>query len=115
MKEKIKTILNKTANVLSNIYGYGIMLALFIGGLSFFGYLAALIIGGDIAAEICAFIYKGIYPYLVYVTSIFVLLGLLIMYLRGESALSSGKKKKVDASTANENALNTQDVSKKEN
>ena len=56
--------------------------------------LVALIIGGDIAASICEVIYKGIYPYLVYVTSLFVVFGLLIMYLRGETALSATKKKK---------------------
>ena len=93
MKEKLKGILNKISEIASVIYGYGIMLALFAGGLSFFGYLAALIIGGDTATSICSFIYKGVYPYLTYVTSIFVLLGLAVMYLRGEIALSSVKKK----------------------
>ena len=99
MKTKIKSILNKVGNVLSLIFGYGIMLSLFIGGLSFVGYVVALIIGGDVASYICTFIYKGIYPYLVYITSILVLLGLLVMYLRGETVLSSAKKKPTEKET----------------
>ena len=39
MKEKIKNILRKTSNVLSIIFGTGIVLSLFAGGLTFFGFL----------------------------------------------------------------------------
>ena len=48
--------------VLSIVYGYGIMATLFIGELSFVGYVVALLIGGDIASGICTIIYKSIYP-----------------------------------------------------
>lgn len=95
----MKKILNKIANVLSIIYGYGIMLALFLGGLTFFGYLAALIIGGETATAICTFIYKSLYPILVYASSIFVLLGIVVMYMRGETALSSKRKEKAKTNT----------------
>ena len=84
------------------------MLALFLGGLSFFGYLAALIIGGDVAVAICAFIYKTAYPVLVYASSVMILLGLVVMYMRGEKALASDKKKK-----AKEADKNVQSVSMK--
>lgn len=90
----MKEICKKIANVLGIIYGYGIMLALLIGGLSFFGYVAALIIGGPTAAAICKFIYKDLYPILVYSSSVIVVLGLITMYLKGEKALSAEKKKK---------------------
>ena len=56
MKETFK----KISGVCKLIFGYGIMISLFAGGLTFFGYLAALIIGGNVAALICAFIYKKI-------------------------------------------------------
>lgn len=92
----MKKIFNKIANVLAVIYGYGIMLALFLGGLTFFAYLVALGIGGETATAICTFIYKSFYPILVYASSVFVLLGLVVMYLRGETALSSKKKEKTD-------------------
>lgn len=90
---KFKTICKKIADVIQIIFGYGILVCLFVGGLSFFVYLAAIIIGGDTAAEICTFIYKGLYPYLVRLSSIMILLGLVKMYLCGEIALSSPKKK----------------------
>lgn len=70
------------------IFGYGIMICLFVGGLTFFGYLAALIIGGETATAICVFIYKTIVPVMVYCTTCLVLLGLVAMYLAGEKALT---------------------------
>jgi len=90
----MKQICAKIAAVTGIIYGYGIMLALLIGGLTFLGYVVALIVGGSAAAAICTFIYKTLYPILVYGSSVLVLLGLLTMYLKGEKALSSSKKEK---------------------
>lgn len=90
----MKTVLKKFSNVIEVVFGYGIMLSLFLGGLTFFGYVAALIAGGDTAVWICDFIYKKFYPHLVYWSSIIVLLGLLKMYLCGEVALKAKDKKK---------------------
>lgn len=89
----MKELLNKIIVVFKTIFGYGIMISLFAGGLTFFGYLAALIIGGDIAATICAVIYEKIIPVLIYISTSMVLLGLVVMYLSGETALTSSKKK----------------------
>ena len=89
----MKKILHKIADVLRIVFGYGILTGLFAGGLTFFGFIAALIIGGDTAALICHVIYKEIMPVIVYGTTIMVLLGLLIMYLSGETALTVQKKK----------------------
>lgn len=91
--KKFKEILKKISSVLSVIFGYGIMLSLFVGGLTFFGYLAALIIGGETATEICTFLYKTIIPIVIKTSTVMVLLGLVIMYLNGEVALTSNKKK----------------------
>ncbi len=88
----MKEFLKKISAVLKTIFGYGIMICLFAGGMTFFGYVAALIIGGNTAALICAFIYKQIIPVIVYATSILVLLGLVAMYLNGEMALTAKKK-----------------------
>lgn len=90
----MKKICKKIADILQVIFGYGIFICLFVGGLSFLGYLVALIIGGETASLICIFIYKTLYPYLVQLSTILVLLGLVKMYLCGEIALSSGKKKR---------------------
>ena len=88
MKENLKKIAAK----LKIVFGYGIMLTLFVGGLTFFGYLAALIIGGDTAVLICEVIYKKIVPVMIYVSTIMVLFGLLTMYLAGEMALTPSKR-----------------------
>ena len=89
----MKEFCKKLSNILKTIFGYGIMAVLFAGGLTFFGYLAALIIGGDAAAAICTVIYKNIIPVIIYAAVVLVLLGLVAMYLNGEMALTSSKKK----------------------
>ncbi len=89
----MRETLNKISNVCRWIFGYGIMITLFMGGLTFFGYSIALIIGGDTAAAICTFISKQINPIMIYISTIMVLFGLLTMYLAGEKALTSEKKK----------------------
>lgn len=89
----MKKTLKKLSDVCKMVFGYGIMIALFAGGLTFFGYVAALIIGGDMATEICNVIYKKIIPVIVYASTCLVLFGLMTMYLAGEKALTSGKKK----------------------
>ena len=89
----MKNFCKKLSKVLKTIFGYGIMISLFAGGLTFFGYVAALIIGGDVAAKICDVIYNNIIPYIIYLSVIMVLLGLVAMYLNGEMALTPEKKK----------------------
>lgn len=88
----MKGLMKKIADKMKIVFGYGIMLTLFVGGLTFFGYLAALIIGGDTAALICEIIYKKIVPVMIYVSTIMVLFGLLTMYLAGEMALTASKR-----------------------
>lgn len=90
MKETMKKIIRG----IEIIYGYGILICLFGGGLTFFGYLAAIFIGGDTATAICSFIYNEIYPILIYLSTSLVVLGLIKMYLSGETALTAQKKKK---------------------
>ncbi len=96
---KIKELLKKISDVCKVIFGYGVMLTLFAGGLTFFGYVAALIIGGDTAAMICEVLYKTIIPIVIYISTVMVLLGLLTMYLAGEHALTAAKKKQAKDET----------------
>lgn len=90
----MKKTLEKICDILRIIFGYLIMITLFAGGATFFGYVAALIIGGSTAEIICAFIYKEFIPVIIYIASAAVLFGLLIMYLSGETALTASGKKK---------------------
>lgn len=78
------------------IYGIGIMVALFAGALSFFGYLAAIIIGGQTATDTCVFIYKMVYPILFTFSSCVVLFGLLKMYIAGEKSMTPKKRSKAE-------------------
>lgn len=88
----MREILKKISSVCKLIFGYGIMIVLFAGGLTFFGYVAALIIGGDKATAICTWIYKSFTPIMVYVTTVLILFGLLAMYIGGEKALTPGRR-----------------------
>ena len=90
----MKETLKKISDVGKMIFGYGIMIVLFVGGLTFFGYLAAIIIGGETATAICTFIYKQIIPVIIYASTVLILFGLLCMYLAGETALTPGKHMK---------------------
>lgn len=82
----------KISRGLAYIYGFGISIALFVGALSFFGYIAAIIIGGETATNICRYIYKEIYPILFQISSISVLIGLVKMYVAGEKTMVPSKK-----------------------
>ena len=90
----MRKLADKIAHILGWIFGYGLMISLFLGGMSFFGYVVALIVGGETAEAICTFIYKTLYPWLVVGTSVIVLLGIIKKYLNGEVALAASKKKK---------------------
>ena len=89
----MQSIKERIVNVIKVIFGYGIMISLLVGGLSFFGYLAALVIGGDTALAICTFIYKKLYPVLVVISTIMIALGIFKMYLCGETAFTRQSKK----------------------
>lgn len=88
-------MVKKISKLCKSIFGYGIMCSLFLGGLTFFGYLLALIIGGDTAAVICEFIYKEFIPIIIYFSNIMILLGLIILYMDKNHALTASKKKSV--------------------
>lgn len=92
MKEKLK----KISDVFKVIFGYGIMIVLFLGGLTFFGYVAALIIGGETATVLSTWIYKKFIPVIIYASTILILFGLVTMYMAGEKALTPGKKNAIN-------------------
>lgn len=86
--------MKKIANVCKLIFGYGIMLCLLAGGMTFFGFVAAICIGGDTAAEICRVLKEGVIPVIIYASTVLVLFGLVTMYLAGEKSLTPTKRKK---------------------
>ena len=88
----MKDTRKKISDVFKLFFGYGIMIVLFAGGMTFFGYIVALIIGGETATAICTWIYKSFIPVIIYASTILILFGLLTMYLAGEKALVPDKK-----------------------
>ena len=92
MKDKMKRL----SDVFKTIFGYGIMIVLFAGGLTFFGYVAALIIGGDTASAICTWIYDKMIAAIVYASTLLIIFGLLTMYMAGEKALTPGRSGSVE-------------------
>lgn len=89
----MKEIRMKMAKFMAYLYGTGIAVSFFAGALSFLGYLAAIVIGGQTAADICVFIYKKVYPVLFYLSSVSVILGMVKMYLAGEKTMRPTKRK----------------------
>ncbi len=88
--------MKKIAEIFKLIFGYGIMIVLFAGGLTFFGYVAALCIGGETATAICTWIYKSFIPVIIYASTVLILFGLVTMYLAGEKALVPGRRNTKD-------------------
>lgn len=80
--------MKKAIDIILTVFSVGVLLTLFLGGLTLLGYILALCIGGETATEICVFIHKKFFPWLIRFTSVFVGLGLLGMYLSKVKALT---------------------------
>lgn len=86
MREKIYNILNK-------IYGVTILIALFAGFLPVFPFIVAIIIGGEIGANISVFLYNEYYVWVVVLASFSVVTGIIAMYIGKRITFSFPKKK----------------------
>lgn len=80
--------MKKISKVLLTIFSVGVIATLFAGGLAFVGYVVALVIGGEAATELCVFIHKEYFPWVIKICSISTGLGLIGMYLSKKKALS---------------------------
>lgn len=80
--------MKKLVNILQKVFSLGILACLFAGALSVLGYVTAMVIGGEMAPVICAFVLKSYFPIVIRVTSVFVAVGLLTMYLGKNKALA---------------------------
>lgn len=88
MKENMKNAIKKIAEVLLWIFGIGITVCLLAGALAFVGFIVALCIGGEAATEICVFIHKTYFPWVIKITTIFSAFGLVGMYMKKAKALT---------------------------
>ena len=86
--------MKNVSKILNIIFGWGIYICLFAGGLAFFGFLTALVMGGDSGQSLAEAIQKQYFPIVIRVASITIGLGLVCMYLGRETALSLKTDKK---------------------
>lgn len=86
--------MKRAAECLNKVFGWGIYVCLFAGGLAFFGFLAAIIMGGEGGEALAVMIQKQYFPMVIRVASATIGLGLLSMYLGKEQALSLVSDKK---------------------
>lgn len=86
--------MKKFVDILLKIFTYGIIACLFAGGLSLVGYLVGLVIGGEAATSLCAWVFKTYLPWVIKATSIFTGVGLIGMYLSKQKALTAYLDKK---------------------
>ncbi len=83
--EKFKKVCHKIADIIEWIIGYALMICLFVGGLGVVGYIVALCIGGETATEICTWLYKTFYTYLIQISTGTTVLCFLFLYLKGDA------------------------------
>lgn len=85
MMEKFKNICHKIAKVLEWIIGYSILICLFVGGLGIIGYIVAICVGGETATQICTFMYKQFYVWLIWLSTCTTVLCFIYLYLKGDA------------------------------
>lgn len=86
--------MSKIGKIFLKIFSVGVLFTLFAGGITIIGFVIALIIGGETAAEICVFIHKSYFPWIIRICSVSVCFGLIGMYIRKKKALSMESDKK---------------------
>lgn len=86
--------MKRASEYLNIVFGWGIYVCLFAGGLAFFGFVAAIVMGGDGGQELAVMIQKQYFPMVIRAASATIGLGLISMYLGKEQALSLASDKK---------------------
>ena len=84
MRKKIYKVLNK-------IYGGLMNISFFAGILPLVPFIIAIIIGGEVGANISNFLYKEFYPWIIVLGSVAILVGLIAMYVGKIEGLSVNK------------------------
>ena len=80
--------MKKFSKILLTVFSVGTIVTLFAGALAFLGYVAAIMIGGETATNLCVFIHKQYFPWIIRLCSIAVAFGLFGMYFEKKRALS---------------------------
>ena len=83
--KKFKEICSKIASVLQSLIGISLAICLFGGGLGFIGYVIALCVGGDMATEICQWIYKSYYGFIIKLSTWTTVATFILVYIKGDA------------------------------
>ncbi|MBR2029018.1 MAG: hypothetical protein IKA10_08550 [Oscillospiraceae bacterium] len=73
---------------LNKAFGYMVFIALMLGGLAFFGFVVAFILGPTTGGALGVFIKGKYFPWVIRFGTLTIATGLISMYLNGEEALS---------------------------
>ena len=84
--------MKKISDFLLYAFAGAMLLSLLASGVAAVAYLVAIVIGGEVAVEICKYIYNTYFPLVIKFSSVFVGFGLLGMYLSKQHALSFAQK-----------------------
>lgn len=87
MREKIANVLNKT-------YATLMIVSFFAGFLPLIPFIVAIIVGGEVAEDICLFLYNDYYPWIIALASVAVIIGLISMYVSKHDFSVNKKAKK---------------------
>ena len=88
--------MKKVSNIILWIFGVGVTVCVLAGGLSLLGFIVAMCIGGETATEMCVFIHKEYFPWVIKFTSIFTGIGLIGMYLSKMKSLTLSSASKAE-------------------
>ena len=88
--------MKKASKILLIVFAYGMLACLFAGGASLLGYLAGLVIGGESAAVLCAWVFRIYLPWVIRATSVLAGVGLVGMYLGRQKALTVSDQGKAE-------------------
>lgn len=73
--------MKKISGICFRISAAGILACLFAGGITLLGYMAGIIIGGDLAERLCVWIFDSYLTLVIRFTAIFTGIGLTGIYL----------------------------------
>lgn len=76
---------SRIVTVLEWIVGIALALCLFLGGLGFFGFVAAFCAGGEKAEAICTFLSKTYYVYLIKASTVTTVVCFVLQYFNGNA------------------------------
>ena len=78
----------KLLNLCKTIYGWGMTISFFAGGLPVVPFVFAIAIGGSWGEGVAVFLYRQYYPCVILLASICMVIGLIAMYLEKQQGLS---------------------------